>query len=196
MPFPAATALVVDDDSDMCRVLELALASAGCRATTAGSGQSAIALFSDHPFSVVFVDARLPDMDGWRVIAELRHRRPEIRVIMISGYYFEDDVRVAGALQAAEIDGFLAKPFRVEAVAPFRTSSRSASGTSSSALSNQPPDRSASSKTLEINAPVRLREFADSHQVRFPAPLAASTRIRHRGFFRAASPRGGSWSSV
>jgi CheY-like chemotaxis protein len=115
-PFSAATALVVDDDSDMCRILELALASAGCTATTVGSAQGAIALFADHPFPVVFVDARLPDMDGWRLIEELRGLRPEIGIIMISGYYFEDDVRVAKALQASEIDGFLAKPFRVEAV--------------------------------------------------------------------------------
>jgi len=115
-PSSAATALVVDDDPDMCRILELALASAGCIATTVGSARGAIALFADHPFPVVFVDARLPDMDGWRLIEDLRRLRPMIRIIMISGYYFEDDVRVAQALQASEIDGFLAKPFRVEAV--------------------------------------------------------------------------------
>ena len=115
-PFSAATALVVDDDGDMCRMLELALAGAGCKATTVGSAEGAIALFAEHPFPVVFVDARLPDMDGWRLIVELRRLRPEIRVIMISGYYFEDDVRVARAMQASEIDGFLAKPFRVEDV--------------------------------------------------------------------------------
>jgi CheY-like chemotaxis protein len=115
-PFSAATALVVDDDCDLCRILELALASAGCKATTVGSAQGAIALFADHAFPVVFVDARLPDMDGWRLIEELRRLRPEIGIIMISGYYFEDDVRVAKALRASEIDGFLAKPFRVEAV--------------------------------------------------------------------------------
>jgi len=115
-PPAATTALVVDDDYDMCRILELALASAGCNAMTVGSAHGAIARFADHPFPIVFVDARLPDMDGWRLIEELRRRRPEIRIIMISGYYFEDDVRVAKALQQSEIHGFLAKPFRIEAV--------------------------------------------------------------------------------
>lgn len=115
-PSSAGTALVVDDDCDMCRILELALASAGWTATTVGAAHGAITLFADCPFSVVFVDARLPDMDCWRLIEELRRLRPEIRIIMISGYYFEDDVRVAKALQASEIDGFLAKPFRIEAV--------------------------------------------------------------------------------
>ena len=114
-PVPTA-ALVVDDDGDMCRILELALTGAGWIATTAGSAALAIARCGDSPFQIAFVDARLPDMDGWRLIEELRQRRPEIRAVMISGYYFEDDVRVARALQTSEIHGFIAKPFRIEAV--------------------------------------------------------------------------------
>lgn len=115
-PPSAGTALVVDDDGDMCRVLEIALGSAGCKATTTGSARGAIALLAQHPYPVVFVDARLPDMDGWQLIHQLRRLRPEVRIVMISGYYFEDDVRVAKALQASAIHGFLAKPFRIEAV--------------------------------------------------------------------------------
>jgi DNA-binding NtrC family response regulator len=115
-PSTAGTALVVDDDRDMCRVLEIALVSDGYDATTTGSAQGAIALLAERPYPIVFVDARLPDMDGWQLIEELRRLRPETRIIMISGYYFEDDVRVAKALQTSEIDGFLAKPFRIEAV--------------------------------------------------------------------------------
>ncbi len=115
-PLPSATVLVVDDDYDMCRILELALTSAGWRVILAGSAAAALALCADKPFSLALVDARLPDMDGWRLIEELRGLRPEIGIIMISGYYFEDDVRVVKALQASEIHGFLAKPFRIEAV--------------------------------------------------------------------------------
>jgi CheY-like chemotaxis protein len=115
-PSSAGTALVVDDDRDMCRVLEIALGSTGCEATTTGSAKGAIALSAERRYPIVFVDARLPDMDGWQLIDELRRLRPDIRIVMISGYYFEDDVRVIKALQASEIHGFLAKPFRVEAV--------------------------------------------------------------------------------
>lgn len=119
-PFPTA-ALVVDDDGDMCRILELALTGAGWITTTAGSAALAIARCRDRHFQIAFVDARLPDMDGWRLIEELRQRRPEIRPVMISGYYFEDDVRVARALQTSEIHGFIAKPFRIEAVVAMAT---------------------------------------------------------------------------
>lgn len=112
----ARTALVVDDDADMCRMLEIALASVGCKATTATSARRAIALLRKRSLPLAFVDARLPDMDGWRLIDELRLIRPTIRIVMISGYYFEADVRIVEALQASMIDGFLAKPLRIDSI--------------------------------------------------------------------------------
>lgn len=115
-PLRRITALVVDDDRDMCRILEIALASVGCAAITVESAKRAVAVFAEQAFAFAFVDARLPDMDGWLLIEELRHLRPETRIIMISGYYFEDDVCVVEAVQASRIHGFLAKPFRVEAI--------------------------------------------------------------------------------
>ena len=55
-------------------------------------------------------------MDGLRLIEELRRLRPEMQIIMISGYYLEDDMRISNAVRAGEIDGFLAKPFQIDAV--------------------------------------------------------------------------------
>lgn len=110
------TVLVVDDDLDMCWVLEAALAGLGCAVTTVGSARNAISLVAEHAFSTAFVDARLPDMDGLRLIEELRRLRPAMRIIMISGYYLEDDVRISDVVRACKIDGFLAKPFQIDAV--------------------------------------------------------------------------------
>jgi CheY-like chemotaxis protein len=115
-PLAPETVLVVDDDQDMCWVLEGALAGLGCAVTAVGSGRGAISSVAEHAFPIAFVDARLPDMDGLRLIEELRRLRPSMRIIMISGYYLEDDVRILEAVRAAEIDGFLAKPFQIEAI--------------------------------------------------------------------------------
>ncbi len=115
-PRAATAALVVDDDLDMCRVLEIALAGVGCVATTVSSAKRAIDVAAGHRFPVAFVDARLPDMDGWQLIEELRRINPAIRVVMISGYYFGDDVAIAEALRRSRIQGFLAKPFQIEAI--------------------------------------------------------------------------------
>lgn len=108
--------LVVDDDQDMCWILEVALTGLGCAVTTVCSAQEAIASVAVHAFPIAFVDARLPDMDGLRLIEELHSLRPAMRIIMISGYYFEDDIRILEAVQASAIDGFLAKPFQIDAI--------------------------------------------------------------------------------
>ena len=110
------TVLVVDDDQDMCWVLEAALGGLGCAVTTVGSARGAISSVAEHAFPVAFVDARLPDMDGLRLIEELRRLQPVMRVILISGYYIEDDMRISEAVRAREIDGFLAKPFQIDLV--------------------------------------------------------------------------------
>jgi DNA-binding NtrC family response regulator len=110
------TILVVDDDQDMCWVLEVALAGLGYVVKTVGTAQSAISSVADHAFPVAFVDARLPDMDDLRLVEELRGLRPAMRIIMISGYYLEDDTRILEAMRESQIDGFLAKPFQIETI--------------------------------------------------------------------------------
>jgi len=116
IPPTSEAILVVDDDQDMCWVLEVALAGLGYVVKTVGTAQSAIASVADHPFPVAFVDARLPDLDGLRLVEELRGLRPAMRIIMISGYYLEDDARILKAMRESRIDGFLAKPFQIETI--------------------------------------------------------------------------------
>lgn len=116
-------ALVVDDDQDMCWVLEVALAGIGYAVTTVGSAQRAISSLAEQAFPIAFVDARLPDMDGLRLIKELRSLQPGMRIIMISGYFLEDDVCILEAVQASQIDGFLAKPFQIGAIVAAVTGS-------------------------------------------------------------------------
>ena len=71
-PLASETVLVVDDDHDMCWVLERALGTLGCGVTSVGLGASAISIVTERDFPIAFVDARLPDMDGLRLIMELR----------------------------------------------------------------------------------------------------------------------------
>lgn len=116
IPQAPETVLVVDDDQDMCWILEVALSGLGCVVKKVGTAQNAIALVTDQAFPVALVDARLPDMDGLRLIEELRNLRPTMGIIMISGYYLEDDARILEAMRASAIDGFLAKPFQIDAI--------------------------------------------------------------------------------
>lgn len=109
-------ALVIDDDPEMGWVLAAALAGAGCRATVVGSGGEAMALLAANAFPLAFLDARLPDMKGLDLARELRRNRPAMRIIMISGYFFADDLEVDDAIKDSRIDGFLGKPFDLDAI--------------------------------------------------------------------------------
>ena len=100
----------------MCWILEVILAGIGYAPTTVGSAQRALSSLTEQTFPIAFVDARLPDMDGLRLVEELRSVQPAMRIIMISGYFLEDDACIVKAMQASHIDSFLAKPFRIEAI--------------------------------------------------------------------------------
>ncbi|MDR3517853.1 MAG: response regulator [Azospirillaceae bacterium] len=110
------TILVVDDDQDMCWVLEATLAGIGCAVTTVISAHAAISVVAARAFPVAIVDARLPDMDGLLLIERLREFQPAMRIIVISGYYLDDDTRISEAVRASKINGFFTKPFRIEAI--------------------------------------------------------------------------------
>jgi DNA-binding NtrC family response regulator len=113
IPQASETILVVDDDQDMCWVLEVALADLGYIVKSVGTAHSAIASVAEHAFPMAFVDAGL---DGLRLVEELRGLRPAMRIVMISGYYVEDDARILKAMRESRIDGFFAKPFQIETI--------------------------------------------------------------------------------
>ncbi len=115
METPNAT-LVIDDDPEMGWVLAAALADADCEATVAKSGGEALAVVAEKAFPLAFLDARLPDMSGMELAEQLRRGHPAMRIIMISGYFFADDAEVADAIKESRIDGFLAKPFNLDAI--------------------------------------------------------------------------------
>jgi len=113
---PPISVLVVDDDPDMCWALKIILELSGHCATLARSGHEALELAVRSAFPVAFVDARLPDMDGIQLGTKLVHLHTTMKVIIISGYYSEDDLSIVEAVRALRVHGFLAKPFQIEAI--------------------------------------------------------------------------------
>jgi len=94
-----AKLLVVDDDQDVRSVVEGTLVDAGYRVLQAQGGAQALALLDGHPsLRVMISDVRMPDM---ALAEEAVRRRPDLRVILISG--FIDQVRPRWP--------FLRKPF-------------------------------------------------------------------------------------
>jgi DNA-binding NtrC family response regulator len=105
--------LVVDDDPEMCWILKAILASVDCVVLTAQSAKDALAILDQHAFPLAFIDARLPDIDGLRLIETVKQLQPEIKIILISGYYFGDEEPIVDAIRSCRIHKFLMKPFRI-----------------------------------------------------------------------------------
>ncbi|HEY1794276.1 MAG TPA: response regulator [Opitutaceae bacterium] len=106
--------LVIDDDELVGIVLSRALGRLGYAADSAPDGRRGVALFEADPrrYGLVFLDYKLPGMDSAEVCARLRAARPDIPVVLMSGYSREDAMGAA----SCEFSGFLKKPFTVDSV--------------------------------------------------------------------------------
>ena len=103
--------LVVDDESEMCWVLEHVLRRSWYACETALSGQEANALIGRSFFCMAFLDAKLPDIDGLELARQLREFDPDLPIIIISGYFYQDNMTIQEAIKSRLINAFFSKPF-------------------------------------------------------------------------------------
>jgi CheY-like chemotaxis protein len=107
--------LVVDDDDYAREVLERQLSSLGVRVDAIPSGAEGIlrigeALQEGHPYDFLFIDWKMPDLDGEMTVRELYEKFPREslpHVVMISAYS-ESECREIS--EKIGLDGFLSKP--------------------------------------------------------------------------------------
>jgi DNA-binding response OmpR family regulator len=101
------TLLVIDDDQELCVMLEEYLAPEGFLTLTAGTGPQGLAQLESSAVDLVVLDVMLPELSGFEVLRRLRaHSR--VPVIMLTARGEEVD-RVVGLEMGA--DDYLAKPF-------------------------------------------------------------------------------------
>lgn len=103
--------LIIDDEPDMCWALKHLLEKNGFLITKAADGREALDLLTSGSFQGAFLDAKLPDIEGLELARQFREKAPQMRIILISGYFYSDDVAVEKALGEGLICGFIGKPF-------------------------------------------------------------------------------------
>lgn len=108
--------LIVDDEPDMCWALEHLLNSQELATRRALSAREALHLMQQDRFSRVFLDAKLPDMDGLELARRILEIAPGTRIIMVSGYFYRNDVSIQEAVSQGLIHGFISKPFLQEEI--------------------------------------------------------------------------------
>lgn len=106
-----ARILVIDDEKVILSGCRLSLTENGYEVTCCSSGKQGLEEAINGEIDTVLADIRMPDQDGMTILSQLQEKRPDIPVIMMTGYS-----TVENAVQAMKKGAFdyLAKPFSDE----------------------------------------------------------------------------------
>ncbi|MFA5260280.1 MAG: response regulator [Candidatus Omnitrophota bacterium] len=105
--------ILVVDDEESIRTLLVRFLSKMHYATGAGTGEQAVELARQQKFDVVFLDMKMPGMDGLDTLRALKKIHPSDCVVIITGY--AEDERLSAALKEGAIT-CLKKPFHIEEI--------------------------------------------------------------------------------
>lgn len=99
--------LIVDDDEDTCKLLELFFKARGYTVISANSGREAVSYVESSALDAVILDIMMPEIDGLTTFTEIR-RRSDVPILFLTAYESKDI-----AVQALRLGGndFMRKPF-------------------------------------------------------------------------------------
>jgi two-component system cell cycle response regulator CtrA len=147
--------LVVEDNPATARSIELILGAAGHNVSLTGSGAEAVELADTYDYDAILMDLDLEDITGAEALRELRVKKNDVPVIMLSGTA-EVDAKV-GAL-AAGADDYMTKPFhKAELAARLTAVVRRSRGHTESVIRTGPIALDLNTRTAAVNgAPIHL----------------------------------------
>jgi two-component system, NtrC family, response regulator GlrR len=123
---PRPNILVVDDDPDLLRLMQIRLAAAGYAVTTAESGERALAQLAATRPRLVVTDLRMSGMDGMALFEAIHAAHPALPVIILTAHGTIPDA--VGAVKKG-VFGYLTKPFDArELLAEIERGLRAAGG--------------------------------------------------------------------
>jgi len=100
--------LVVDDEGIVLESCRRVLESEGYSVTLAKSADEALGIIDKEDFSLLLMDLKMPHHDGIYLMRELKQRKKEIPIIVMSGYSTQETIAEADKMGATI---FLPKPF-------------------------------------------------------------------------------------
>jgi two-component system, OmpR family, response regulator len=123
--------LVVEDERDLLRALEIALQEEGYAVDTASDGEDGLFKATSWDYDAIVLDLMLPKLDGWALLKRLRRVKTTPVLILTARDALPD--RVKGLDTGA--DDYLVKPFeRLELLARLRALVRRSAGQASAVL--------------------------------------------------------------
>jgi two-component system response regulator GlrR len=129
-----ATILIVDDDHDILRLIDLRLQSAGYQTVIAHNGAAALACVAMQRPDLVITDLLMPELDGMELMLQLHRQHPTLPVIILTAHGTIPDA-VAATHQGAF--SFLSKPFESQVLLQQVANALQLSGLSTQAREEQ-----------------------------------------------------------
>jgi signal transduction histidine kinase len=103
--------LVVDDEANVGEMVSKIINLMGHEAVTAVNGKEALQILKDKPFSIMITDVKMPEMDGFELMREVRDQFPGTYIICMTAhgasYSYTDVVGVGGM-------DYITKPFSID----------------------------------------------------------------------------------
>lgn len=86
MPQSRRLVLCVDDEAVGLQVRRMILERSGYSVLTAHDGPTGLKVFAENPIEAVVLDYAMPGMDGGQVAAQMRERKPQVPILLLSAY--------------------------------------------------------------------------------------------------------------
>ena len=93
--------LIVDDEANIRKTLEMIHRNAGWQTASAASGADAMELLDHEEFDVIFLDLSMPGRDGMQVLGDIRLKRPDQVVVIFTG-----QASIERAIEATRLGAF------------------------------------------------------------------------------------------
>lgn len=102
-----ASVLLVDDEEQFLDALSQRLETRGLKVDAVTSGEDAVSKVEDHNFDAIIVDLAMPGIDGIETLRQIKEKRPDLEIIMLTGH-----ATVKSGIEAMKLgaEDFLEKP--------------------------------------------------------------------------------------
>ncbi len=78
--------LLVDDEEDFLEVMAERMRARGFDVTTSSTASEALEMIEKESYDAIILDFMMPAMDGFETLEEIKERRPESQIILLTGY--------------------------------------------------------------------------------------------------------------
>ena len=107
----ALRVLIVDDEEELVSALKQRLNLRGFQATGVTTGAEALSYLAETPCDVVLLDVKMPGIGGLELTRKIKEQRPELEVVLLTGWSSAEDARKGKELGAYD---YLMKPVKID----------------------------------------------------------------------------------